>query len=92
MIDAGGDMMTIGPRAQEKGHLARRHILPRQSGEMPLDRKLAGMIGQAGDFLAQPRGFRDVGEQRIDGRRADAVKHLAPVGIGQGQVAHDFFL
>jgi hypothetical protein len=38
MVDAGRHMMAIGAAAQEEGHVARDHILFRQSPHVPFDR------------------------------------------------------
>ena len=55
---------------------------------MLLDRHLAGVHWQAANGSVQPRLFRHVAEQIVDGVRADGRQHIAAVGVGQGEVTH----
>ena len=88
MVDAGGDMMLVSTAANEEGRLAGNKIAPRQGAELPLDRKLARMIGQARDFIAQLRGLGHIDEQIVDRAGTDRRQHGAPVFVGQWQIAH----
>ena len=45
VIDAGRDMVLVGAATQKEGMMSGRHILPRQSREVPLNRHFAGMSG-----------------------------------------------
>ena len=77
MIDAGRDVVAIGAAAEEEGHLAGDHVAPGKAAQMPLDRQLAGMVGQAFDLARQPRGLGHVDEQIVDRGGADGAEHLA---------------
>ncbi len=66
MVGARRDMVAIGAAAEEERHLARDQVLARQSGQLALDRKLAGMIGKSLNAVLEARGFGNVAEQLID--------------------------
>ena len=88
VIDARRDVMFICATAEEERMMRRRHILPGECREMPLDRHFAGMVGQARNRTGQPRFSGDVDEQVVNRCRADCRQHRLPVGLGEGKVTH----
>ncbi len=88
MIDAGRNVVLVGAAAQEEGHFARRHVLPRQRRHMPLDSQLGRMAWQPLDRLFLQQALGHVAEQLVDRAGTDDLEHLVPVGLGQRQVAH----
>ena len=83
-VNAGWDMMTIGPCPQEERRICSRQILLRQRAHMLLDRHLAGVHWQPANRAIQPRFFRYIDKQIVDVARTDFGKHFAAIGIGQG--------
>ena len=55
--------------------------------EIELDLHFPLVVRQV-DRVFQPGRGRDVDEQFVDMVHADDGQHLAPVGVGEGQVAH----
>ena len=89
MINAGGDMVAIGTRAEKERPVARGAILPRERRHMAFDRKFASVHRQARDRAIEPRFGGNVGEQIVDRRCADGGEHRAPIVICQGKVTHE---
>ena len=87
-VDAGGDMVAIGPRAEEERHFARHEVLGRQGFHVAFDRHFARMHRKAVDRAIEPGDFGHVHEQIINRGGADGRQHRLPVGIGEGEVTH----
>ena len=87
VVHGGRDVVAVAAGPAEEGARARRPVPRREAGEPPFDLELAGMERQI-DGLRQQRIFGHIREQRLHRRRAHCAQHLAAVGAGDRQVAH----
>ena len=79
--------MAIGTRPQEARHRRGAEVLRRQARYLALDLELAQM-GRQIDGGGEPREFRHVAIEALDGGYPDPAQHAAPIGLGQRQIAH----
>ena len=87
VIDRGRHVMAIAAGAEKERHHAGNRIFRRHRAEAPLDLELAHRARQVQQPVV-PRRLRHLGKQIIDRLDADRRQHVAPVGIGQRQIAH----
>ena len=79
--------MAIGASADKKRNGASGDILCRHFVERPLDLKLALTLRQINKPFSSCL-FRNVAEEIVNRFGTDHTKHVAAVGIRQGQIAH----
>jgi len=87
MIDACRHMVLVSAGADEERQARGGHIACSHAADQVLDLHLALPAGKVRQ-LRQALVARDVGEEIVDGIDADAGEHVATVGVGEGQVAH----
>ena len=89
MIDAGGNMVAIGARAEEERHVARGQVLARSAA---MWRSTAISLACSGRPAIGPSSRASAGtstnRSSIDGR-ADGGEHCAAVVVGQRQITHE---
>ena len=81
------DVVAVAAGPAEEGACARRPVPRGKPREPPLDLEFAGMVRQV-HRPGQQRALGHVREQSLHRRRADRPEHLAAVGVGDRQVAH----
>lgn len=91
MIDRGRHMVAIGPGADEERTVARSMVLSGQRAHMSFDQKFRTVVRQV-EAEALIGGFGHGAEQRIDIGGADDAKHFGALGLGMGEIAHDYFV
>ena len=92
MVDAGRDMVAIGPCPQEERHVACGVVLFCQRLHMRFHRHLARVHRQALDRAGQPGFLRHIDEQIVNRLRADLGQHRLPVFGSQREITHSVFL